>query len=257
MHAQHGGRDRQGALVRESLATRIVRGLEGEILRGTLKPGDRLPSEHQLETRFGVSRAVVREAITSLKTEGLVATRQGAGAFVLQPRRAPTFRVVHADLATLEELIQMLELRATVEAQAAALAAERRSRSQLAGLRAALQRMQRDVEQGNDAVDPDFQFHLRIARATGNPHFAGFIDYLGTMLIPRTRVKVVARNLAQSRRYLDGVNHEHEQIYRAIASRDPEGARAAMQAHLTRSRDRLHAATQQGRTTPRGGAPPP
>ncbi|NLD53764.1 MAG: FadR family transcriptional regulator [Burkholderiaceae bacterium] len=258
MQAQHGSRDRQGASVRENLATRIVRGLEGEILRGALKPGDRLPSEHQLEIRFGVSRAVVREAITSLKAEGLVATRQGAGAFVLQLQRAPTFRVAQADLATLEELIQMLELRATVEAQAAALAAERRSRGELAGLRSALDRMRRDVGQGEDAVAPDFQFHLRIARATGNRHFADFIDYLGTMLIPRTRVNLVGRDPARRRGYLDGVNHEHERIYRAIADRDPDGARAAMQAHLTRSRDRLHAAaTRQGRTTPRGGAPPP
>jgi DNA-binding FadR family transcriptional regulator len=245
-------------LVRENLATRIVRGLEGEILRGTLKPGDRLPSEHQLESRFGVSRAVVREAITSLKAEGLVATRQGAGAFVLQLRRAPTFRVIQADLATLEELIQMLELRATVEAQAAALAAERRSRGQLAGLRSALACMQRDVGQGEDAVDADFQFHLRIARATGNRHFAGFIDYVGTMLIPRTRVNVVGRHVAKRRSYLEGVNQEHERIYRAIVDRDPEGARAAMQAHLTHSQDRLRAAAaHKGKATPRGGAPPP
>ncbi|MGE0800257.1 MAG: FadR/GntR family transcriptional regulator [Lautropia sp.] len=257
MQAQQGGRERQSALVRENFAARIVRGLESEILRGTLKPGDRLPSEHQLESRFGVSRAVVREAITSLKAEGLVATRQGAGAFVLQPRRAPTFRIAQADLATLKELIQMLELRATVEAEAAALAAERCSRSQLAGLREALDQMQRDIGQGEDAVDPDFQFHLRIARATGNRHFTGFIDYVGTMLIPRTRVNVVGRDRAKRRSYLDGVNQEHERIYRAIADRDPEGARAAMQAHLTRSRDRLQAAAvRHGKTTPRGGAPP-
>jgi DNA-binding FadR family transcriptional regulator len=254
MQALQGGGQRQSALVRENLATRIVRGLGGEILRGTLKPGDRLPSEHQLESRFGVSRAVVREAITSLKAEGLVATRQGAGAFVLQPRPAPTFRVAQADLATLEELIQMMELRATVEAEAAALAAERRSRSQLAGLRTALDRMQRDIGQGEDAIDPDFQFHLRIARATGNRHFAGFIDYVGTMLIPRTRVNVVGRDPAKRRSYLDGVNHEHEQIYRAIAGRDPEGARAAMQGHLTRSRDRLRAAVARRRPNEeRGG----
>src|SRR5690606_24840055 len=135
MQAQHASRDRQGAPVRENRAARIVRGLGSEILRGTLKPGDRLPSEHQLETRFGVSRAVVREAITSLKAEGLVATRQGAGAFVLQPLPGATFRVVEADLATLEDLVQMMELRATVEAEAAGLAAERRSRAQLAGIR--------------------------------------------------------------------------------------------------------------------------
>ncbi len=232
----------RAAGTRESLAAHIVRGLGGRILRGALKPGDRLPSEQALGESFGVSRAVVREAITSLKAEGLVATRQGAGAFVLQARRAETFRVAQADLSTLEELIHMLELRATVEAEAAGLAALRRSTAQLAGMREALDRMQRTIAQGDDAVEPDFQFHLRIAEATGNRHFAGFIRYVGTMLIPRTRVNVVGRDPARRREYLAGVNREHEEIYRAIATQDADGARAAMRLHLTQSRERLRAA---------------
>jgi GntR family transcriptional repressor for pyruvate dehydrogenase complex len=252
----HGGgrarlrRSRATAAARESLAARIVRGLGGRILRGTLKPGDRLPSEQALGDTFGVSRAVVREAITSLKADGLVATRQGAGAFVLQSRRAGTFRVAHADLSTLEELIHMMELRATVEAEAAGLAALRRSAGQLAGLREALDRMQEAIEAGEDAVEPDFQFHLRIAEATGNRHFAGFIRYVGTMLIPRTRVNVIGREPARRRDYLAGVNREHEEIYRAIAAQDSGRARAAMRTHLTRSRERLRAAYRNRRQHP-------
>lgn len=241
---------RRAAGTRESLAARIVRGLGERILRGALKPGDRLPSEHELGDAFGVSRAVVREAITSLKAEGLVATRQGAGAFVLQPRRADTFRVAQAELSTLEELIQMLELRATVEADAAGLAAQRRSPAQLAGMREALDRMQAGIEHGEDAVDPDFQFHLRIAEATGNRHFTGFIRYVGTMLIPRTRVNVIGRDAASRREYLAGVNREHEEIYRAIAGQEPERARSAMRMHLARSRDRLRAAYRSRTTHP-------
>ena len=253
MRVHRGGErrsERGAASTRESLAARIVRGLGDRIVRGALKPGDRLPSEHELEDAFGVSRAVVREAITSLKAEGLVATRQGAGAFVLQPRRAETFRVAHADLSTLEELIHMMELRATVEAEAAGLAALRRSGAQLAGLREALDRMQRSVEAAEDAVEPDFQFHLRIAEATGNRHFAGFIRYVGTMLIPRTRVNVVGRDPARRREYLAGVNREHEQVFRAIAAQDADGARAAMRAHLERSRERLRAAHRKRRQHP-------
>jgi GntR family transcriptional regulator, transcriptional repressor for pyruvate dehydrogenase complex len=240
----------RAAGTRESLAARIVRGLGGRILRGALKPGDRLPSEQALGNTFGVSRAVVREALTSLKAEGLVATRQGAGAFVLQPRRAGTFRVAQADLSTLEELIHMLELRATVEAEAAGLAALRRSAAQLAGMRTALDRMQQTIAQGEDAVEPDFQFHLRIAEATGNRHFAGFIRYVGTMLIPRTRVNVVGHDPARRREYLAGVNREHEEIYRAIAAQEPDAARGAMRLHLTQSRERLRAAYQTRKQHP-------
>lgn len=250
LHRSGPARTRIGAGgARESLAARIVRGLGDRIVRGGLKPGDRLPSEQALGSAFGVSRSVVREAITSLKAEGLVATRQGAGAFVLQPRRAETFRVAQSELSTLAELIHMLELRATVEAEAAGLAAARRSRAQLAGLREALDRMQRAIEQGEDAVDPDFQFHLRIAEATGNRHFAGFIRYVGTMLIPRTRVNVIGREPAQRREYLVGVNLEHEEVYRAIAAREPEAARLAMRVHLTGVRERLRAAYEKRKRT--------
>ncbi len=235
---------------RERLAARIVRGLGDRILQGALKPGDRLPSEHELGKSFGVSRAVVREAITSLKAEGLVATRQGAGAFVLKPRRADTFRVAESDLATLEEVLHMLELRVSVEAEAAGLAAQRRSAAQLAGLREALDRMQAGIERGEDAVEPDLQFHLRVAEATGNRHFAGFIRYVGRMLIPRARVNVIG-GAPERRAYLAGVNLEHEEIYRAIAGQEPDAARAAMRIHLTRVRERIRAAYERRRQTTR------
>jgi DNA-binding FadR family transcriptional regulator len=109
-------------------------------------------------------------------------------------------------------------------------------------MREALDRMQRTIDQGEDAVEPDFQFHLRIAEATGNRHFAGFIRYVGTMLIPRTRVNVVGHDPARRREYLAGVNREHEEIYGAIAAQDADGARAAMRTHLERSRERLRSA---------------
>jgi GntR family transcriptional repressor for pyruvate dehydrogenase complex len=230
---------------RENLAAQIVRGLGGQILRGALKPGDRLPSEQELTSTFGVSRAVVREAISSLKAEGLVATQQGVGAFVLQPRRAASFRIDQSSLSALEEVINMLELRMSVEAEAASLAAMRRSGAQLAGLREALDWMQRSIERGESAVEPDFQFHLRIAEATGNRHFSGFCSYVGTMLIPRSRVNTMGQDPDSRREYLTGVNGEHEEIYRAIAAREPDAARAAMRMHLTKSRERLRAAYER------------
>ena len=90
---------------------------------------------------------------------------------------------------------------------------------------------------------PDFRFHLQIAQSTGNPYFADIMSHLGTTIIPRTRISAI-RNFERGGAYLSRVNREHEEIYAAIARRDPESARAAMRIHLTNSRERLRVAQE-------------
>ena len=88
-------------------------------------------------------------------------------------------------------------------------------------------------------VAADIRFHLSIALATGNAHFADFMQHLGETIIPRSRVntaKLAGDDFAQ---YLYRVNREHEDIYNAIRRQDPEAARAAMRTHLSNSRERL------------------
>jgi GntR family transcriptional repressor for pyruvate dehydrogenase complex len=130
----------------------------------------------------------------------------------------------------------------SIEAEAAALAAERRSAAHLAAMRRALDTFAKQVAQSKDAVQADFRFHLTIAQATANRHFADLIRYLGTMLFPRTRVN--SAQLAGQKRaaYLERVNREHEKIYEAIERAAPEAARAAMRSHLENSRERLRRA---------------
>jgi DNA-binding FadR family transcriptional regulator len=130
----------------------------------------------------------------------------------------------------------------SLETEAAALAAERRSTAHLAAMRRALDAFAKQVAQSKDAVQADFRFHLTIAQAAANRHFADLIRYLGTMLFPRTRVN--SAQLAGEKRvaYLNRVNREHEKIYAAIARGAPEAARAAMRAHLENSRERLRRA---------------
>ena len=84
----------------------------------------------------------------------------------------------------------------------------------------------------------DFQFHLEIARATQNSHFAELMGTLGSMIIPRARLDSVEGVSDERRQYLRRVNGEHESIYDAIAAQDPDGARAAMRTHLANSRER-------------------
>lgn len=222
----------------QSLTERVIERLKRELLGGALAPGDRLPTEQAMVRMFGVSRTVVREAIAALKADGLVETRQGRGATVAgDPHRQP-FRIDAARLGSIEMVVRLMELRMAVEVEAAAAAAANRTTAQLAEIEAALERIEASVERGDVAVDEDFDFHLKIALATGNPYFAEFLRFLGRLIIPRQSVRVGIDDGVARRRYLRRVQREHRMIVDRIAAGSPQGARAAMRRHLSNSRAR-------------------
>lgn len=221
------------------LVNEIVESLAASIREGRMQPGEKLPTEAEIMVRFDVSRTVVREALSRLQASSLVETRHGIGTFVLAPHDAGNFKITAEDFATVDDVISVLELRISLETEAAGLAAQRRTDENLAAMEAALQAFQDSIDIDSDAVPPDFQFHMEVARSTGNRHFADLMTYLGTMIIPRTRVNTT-QNAPEGRlNYLQRVNTEHESIYNAIRNRDTEAARAAMRTHLSNSRDRL------------------
>nr|WP_174544736.1 FadR/GntR family transcriptional regulator [Variovorax soli] len=235
------------------LAHSLVEDFGARIRDGALRPGDKLPTESAIMQAFGVSRTVVREAISKLQAAGLVETHHGIGTFVLQPRTAGMFRLDAGDIATSVDVLAVLELRISLETESAGLAATRRTEEQLQAMRQALDDFETNVAQAGDTVAPDFRFHLQIAQATGNQYFADIMSHLGTTIIPRTRINAL-RNLDRGSEYLTRVNREHEEIYAAIARRDPESARAAMRIHLTNSRERLRIAQEAARQQAQQGA---
>jgi len=225
------------------LVSEIVAALEADVREARLLPGQKLPTESELVGRFDVSRTVVREAISRLQASGLVETRHGIGTFVMEPRAPePTFRIAPEDVATAADVVSLLELRISLESEAAALAAQRRSPESLSAMAAALASFKVAIHADSDAVPSDFQFHMEVARATGNRHFAELMTYLGTMIIPRTRLKTAASAPEGRLPYLERVHHEHENILEAIRRQEPEAARAAMRTHLSNSRERLRRA---------------
>jgi GntR family transcriptional regulator, transcriptional repressor for pyruvate dehydrogenase complex len=223
----------------------LVDSMTSRIAKRELRPGDKLPTESEIMTAYGVSRTVVREAISRLQAGGLVDTRQGVGTFVLERAAHGPFRVDPAELATIEELIAVLELRIALEAEAAALAAQRRGEAHLVEMRRALDAFTRSVEDSGEAVNPDFQFHLQVALASGNRHFADLMTHLGMVIIPRTRVNTAQFAQEERSEYLRRVGREHEDVYNAIVRRAPDAARAAMRTHLANSRERLRRAHEQ------------
>ena len=227
------------------LVTEIVDTLAATIRQGQLPPGEKLPTEVELMARFDVSRTVVREALSKLQASGLVETRHGIGTFVIEPPDTRNFKIAPEDFATVADVIALLELRISLETEAAGLAAQRRTQTNLTQLETALQNFKNAIPQDSDAVPADFQFHMEVARATGNQHFADLMTYLGTMIIPRTRINTL-QNVPEGRlAYLQKVHGEHESIYHAIRDQDSDSARAAMRTHLSNSRERLRKSQPQ------------
>ena len=231
-----------------TLALELVDSLGDRIRDGRLQLGDKLPTEAAIMGEFNVSRTVVREAISKLQASGLVETRHGIGTFVLGLGQAPGFKISPEQFSTLRDVIAVLELRIGMETEAAALAAQRRTAANISAMREALNNVAAAVDAGRDAVAADFQFHLEIARATQNSHFAELMGTLGSMIIPRARLDAGAAIAAPDddrRQYLRRVNGEHESIYDAIVGQDPDAARAAMRTHLANSRERRRRAQTQ------------
>ena len=222
------------------LVNEVMESLASSIREGLIKPGDKLPTESEIVVRFDVSRTVVREAISRLQANRLVETRHGVGTFALAP--APdhgNFRITDVDFDTVSDVIALLELRISLETEAAGLAAQRRSDHNLVAMQDMLNAFAGAIEAESDAVPSDFQFHMEVARATGNRHFADLMNYLGTMIIPRARVNTPNRAPEGRLLYLRRVHGEHESIFSAIRNQDTDAARAAMRTHLANSKDRL------------------
>lgn len=235
---------------RKPLTAPLIQDLSARIGVGALRPGDRLPTERELMGTFGVSRTVVREAISGLRAEGLVVTQQGKGAFVSHQGARAAFRLTEADVVTLQDVVRVMEVRIGLEAETAALAARRRTDAQLAQMRSALEEIEASVEASDKSVDADQRFHRLVAEATGNGYFVELLRQFGSLLIPRARVDTFKNDPAGRREYLRRVNQEHEQVLRAIAVGDADAARAAMRVHLVNGRERIRAAFDHATDVP-------
>lgn len=223
---------------RGSLADRVVNYVNEQVASHALKPGDKLPTETTLMSLLGVSRTVVREAISRLQANAVIETRHGIGSFVLEPRREPLgLEMVPA--TTLADLLSVMELRISLETECAGLAAQRASERDIVNIRAALDAIEATSRAGGDSAAADLRFHVAVASATGNRYFVDILTQMGTALIPRHRVDSPSLAHSDPVAYMARVNIEHEGILDAIVRRDPEGARAAMRMHLSSSRERL------------------
>lgn len=220
------------------LADTLSVSLQSWVRAGRLHPGDQLPTEKQLADQFGVSRAVVREAIARLKAEGYVETRQGRGAFVAPLAGRANFRIndpgAQAPDASLREIF---ELRCVMESGVAELAALRRQPADLAALGEALASMDEALRRGAQAADDDDAFHGAIAAATHNPLFERFMEFMGAQM-EGSRVPTWSPEGHVTGRAA-AAQEGHKAIFAAIRDGDAEAARRAAGEHLRSAARRL------------------
>jgi GntR family transcriptional repressor for pyruvate dehydrogenase complex len=220
-----------------TLTDRVFEALTQLIGGENCPPGFRLPSEQKMASRFGVSRTVIREAVSRLKSEGLVESRQGSGVFVSDRNMHAPFRIDPNSMDSIHSVLQVVELRLSLEGEIAALAAKRRTREQMVAIKRALKQIEQDEQTGGDGVEADIAFHRSIAEATGNPHFLALIEFLFNFLSKATRI---TRGYEATKAVLlQQVKDEHQGIVDAISRQDPEAARLAARRHMEGASRRL------------------
>jgi GntR family transcriptional repressor for pyruvate dehydrogenase complex len=219
------------------LPDQIASILAGQIGDGIYPPGGKLPSESQLGQTFGVSRSVVREALSQLKYEGILDSRQGKGVIVLDASERKSFRMEEPDRLSQQDLAQFYEMRAVIEGETAARAARRRRPGHLRRLRDCIVRMAQAVEERTDGTEPDLEFHRIIAEASGNRYIRDLMDYLNAKA--GMVIRTARRNSSRNQKLPAAVQQEHEEIFEALAAGDEARARASALRHLKNAARRL------------------
>ncbi|USK31989.1 FadR family transcriptional regulator [Bacillus sp. F19] len=217
----------------------IVEQLREFFLNGDLKPGDKLPSERQLASKFNVSRTSIREALRMLELRGAIDIRRGGGSYIKSTEFPPSTEELSSVITKAEShlVYEMLELRRALEAESAYLAAQRANSADLEIIRKALDKMaasKNDVESG---LESDLNFHLSIVRATHNSLFIELIQTMSEHMEDTIRTTRRHR-LADSARAQDTLD-EHKRIYLAIASGNAVQARNLVEEHIARIRSEL------------------
>lgn len=214
-----------------NLTQKTAAALRQKIEQKILLPGDKLPTEQKLVAQYGVSRTVIREAVSNLKADGLLVSKQGSGVFVLEPP-AQTIALLHENPKTIAEVIEALELRLAVETGAAELAAKRASPAQDANIQSAFSKFKNKVDAGQISEKEDFAFHIAIAEAANNVKFVNFLTLIGGHAIPRSKLRAEA-SLPLDIEVEQRILAEHKNIMNAIGNQDADAARLAMHAHLS------------------------
>jgi DNA-binding FadR family transcriptional regulator len=220
---------------RRSLFGYVVDALGSRIVRGDLKPGDTLPNEADLGRELGASRSVVREAVKSLASKGLLEARTRVGTRVLSPSQwnlldRDVLGWRYAAMPPMQFFREMFDIRRMIEPEAAAIAAERATEADIAAMDEAFRDIETAEESSAQAIDADTRFHRAILAASHNELMVQMGTLIGIGLMVSFRISSSSF----------GVFIEHHRgVLKAIRQHDQAAARAAMQQLLRETHEFL------------------
>ena len=227
----------------KSISSQVYEQLKAQVLHRVWLPGTKLPSENLLAQQMGVSRVTVREGLQRLVSLGLLETRHGEGTFVCEYGVGTSMNAL-LPMLILDpaDLFHVLEYRRIMEKGTVALVVEKATPEDIAVLKRSYASMVQQKHDIRGFAHADLEFHLDLARASGNP----IIMKVNSII--RELLSVSMENIVETLGTRDGLDY-HQKIIDAIETRDPGRAESIMEEHIVRTIQRL--CTEGGYTMPR------
>ncbi len=225
----------------ERISDTVIKQIERLILRGILRPGERLPSERAMSEQMGVSRPSLREAIANLEERGLLSTRAGSGIYVADVLGSAFSEPLIALFSSHQEaLFDYISFRRDLEGLAAERAASLSSVTDLKVNSAIFKKMEAAHAKRNPAEEAalDAEFHMAIVEASHNVFMLHMMRSMFEML--RAGVFYNRKIMFKQRTTREALLDQHRAIHDAILNRDPTGARRAVEQHLSYVEDCMH-----------------
>ncbi|WP_052254656.1 FadR/GntR family transcriptional regulator [Salinicoccus sp. YB14-2] len=224
------------SIARKKIYEEISDIILAEIKSGKLKPGDKLPVITKLADSYGVSQASVREALNRLKVLEVIEVKHGHGSFVNQ--QMPLGFEQNFEIITKADIANLLDLRKIIEVGCARSACEKAEQKDLEKMENTLQKMWTAVENNELGEQADYDFHMAIAEATGNPLLINLMEDVSDTMI-RTMKETRRIWLYETKKSIQKIYDEHKLILKAIKDKDEEAAARNMYRHLKEVEDLL------------------
>lgn len=219
-------------MIRQTLVEKTQAWITDLIQRKEYDQNNYLPSEGELGEMFGVSRATVREAVRSMEMRGLLRRRHGKGVQVIDDQ-AQVVRRFLTDMMSMRnsDMLELIEMRAIIEVEAARLAAKRAKKGELTRLEKCLEAMETAARMDDRYYDSDLEFHVEVVRAAKNNLLYTFVD----AYTPLMRANVV--EASQFDYCIEQRFHFHRNVFDAMVAGDADGAADAMRVHMSNNRE--------------------
>ncbi|WP_245541938.1 FadR/GntR family transcriptional regulator [Salinicoccus albus] len=217
------------SLQRKKVYEEIAELILEDIKSGEMEPGDKLPPIAEMAQTHKVSSASVREALNSLKVMDVIEVKHGQGSFIKE--RMPLGFEQNFEIITHSDIENLLDLRKIIEVGSAREASQKAGVSELQEIKDALDKMWTVLENNEIGEQADYEFHISIAEATGNPLLVNLLEDVSDTMI-RTMKETRRIWLYEERKSIQKIHDEHKLIYKAIEAGAEEDVARHMYNHL-------------------------